>query len=44
MHKFQEDEEAVKSQMQRVRGLDEYDEWEEWMGFEGGIPVVYNPF
>lgn len=38
MQKFDEDE------LQTMKDFDEYDDWEEWMGFEGGIPVIYNPF
>ncbi|XVF30066.1 hypothetical protein REPUB_Repub16aG0024900 [Reevesia pubescens] len=38
MQKFDEDE------LQTVKDFDENDDWEEWMGFEGGIPVIYNPF
>lgn len=38
MQKFDEDE------LQTGKDFDEYDDWEEWMGFEGGVPVIYNPF
>ncbi|XWS24782.1 hypothetical protein CRYUN_Cryun27aG0013900 [Craigia yunnanensis] len=38
MQKLDEDE------LQTVKDFDDYDDWEEWMGFEGGIPVIYNPF
>ncbi|KAL1214490.1 Chaperone protein dnaJ 8 [Cardamine amara subsp. amara] len=33
MQKFEEDEEEITS-----TEMGEIDEWEEWMGFEGGIP------
>ncbi|XP_059631948.1 chaperone protein dnaJ 8, chloroplastic [Cornus florida] len=36
--KFEDEEE-----LQASGAYDEVDEWEEWMGFEGGIPAVYNP-
>ncbi|XVF63318.1 hypothetical protein PTKIN_Ptkin09bG0078300 [Pterospermum kingtungense] len=38
MQKFDKDE------LQTGNDFDEYDDWEEWMGFEGGIPVIHNPF
>lgn len=39
MDRFEEKEES-----QAMDGCyDEYDEWDEWMGFEGGMPVIYNP-
>ncbi|XP_058097717.1 chaperone protein dnaJ 8, chloroplastic [Magnolia sinica] len=39
MEKFEEEEESRAAEYYE----DEFDEWEEWMGFEGGIPAVYNP-
>ncbi|GMH00339.1 hypothetical protein Nepgr_002178 [Nepenthes gracilis] len=38
MQKFEEEEE----ELQEMKGYDEFDEWDEWMGFEGGIPALYN--
>ncbi|KAK6246568.1 DnaJ domain - like 10 [Theobroma cacao] len=38
MQKYEADE------LQTEKDFDEYDDWEEWMGFEGGIPVTINPF
>ncbi|RWR90354.1 chaperone protein dnaJ 8, chloroplastic isoform X2 [Cinnamomum micranthum f. kanehirae] len=39
MDRFEEKEES-----EAMDGCyDEYDEWDEWMGFEGGMPVIYNP-
>ncbi|XP_042475812.1 chaperone protein DnaJ isoform X1 [Macadamia integrifolia] len=37
MDKFEEEEQQVQMDY-----YDEYDEWDEWMGFEGGMPMVYN--
>ncbi|KAF9608528.1 hypothetical protein IFM89_009894 [Coptis chinensis] len=37
MEKFEVEEELLTTD-----GYDEYDEWDEWMGFEGGIPVIFN--
>ncbi|KAF6167102.1 hypothetical protein GIB67_041357 [Kingdonia uniflora] len=37
----------VEEELQTTEGDDEYDDWEEWMGFEGGMPVIpvtYNPY
>ncbi|KAI3943462.1 hypothetical protein MKW92_012747 [Papaver armeniacum] len=39
MDRFEVEEETPES----VEDYDEFDEWDEWMGFEGGIPVIYNP-
>ncbi|XP_073013191.1 uncharacterized protein [Typha latifolia] len=38
MAKFEEESQSTTEAFE-----DEWDEWGEWMGFEGGIPVVYNP-
>ncbi|KAI3872163.1 hypothetical protein MKW98_011655 [Papaver atlanticum] len=39
MDRFEVEDETPES----VEDYDEFDEWDEWMGFEGGIPVIYNP-
>ncbi|XP_077231859.1 chaperone DnaJ-domain superfamily protein [Tasmannia lanceolata] len=43
MDKLEEEEEEEESSRVTEGYEDEYDEWEEWMGFEGGIPIIYNP-
>ncbi|GAB4844797.1 hypothetical protein Ancab_038184 [Ancistrocladus abbreviatus] len=40
IQKFEEEEE----ESQVMRDYDEFGEWDEWMGFEGGIPATYNLF
>eukprot|EP00262_Sarcandra_glabra_P016180 TRINITY_DN5194_c0_g3_i1.p1 TRINITY_DN5194_c0_g3~~TRINITY_DN5194_c0_g3_i1.p1 ORF type:complete len:137 (-),score=21.93 TRINITY_DN5194_c0_g3_i1:130-540(-) len=42
MEKFEEGQ-GQDGRMAGEEHYDEYDEWDEWMGFEGGIPVIYNP-
>ncbi|KAF5188307.1 Chaperone dnaj-domain superfamily protein [Thalictrum thalictroides] len=37
MDKFEGEEESQTS-----NNYDEFEEWDEWMGFEGGIPMIYN--
>ncbi|PKA55970.1 Chaperone protein dnaJ 8, chloroplastic [Apostasia shenzhenica] len=39
MTKFEEEEKLSTS----ANFADEWDEWDEWMGFEGGLPTLYNP-